>query len=252
MTPRKPNRRPRMSIAIVALVSALAGGLAVVLPGAATVSRPQAVAVSSLRPAGPGPAANQASDSQARRHQLRRRKPRHVGRSHRKKRRRRSVRVGPAGLPGPQGPPGPAGPDISTALTINWRGLDSAPGHDTAAGQIVGIGTLLVTCNATTQTLNLLPAGNGTRSVLDVTTFRGEGTEGTSSNQRLASESSAPISVDLPSNGMISGTISAEPISDGGQLAAPATFLLSSEWKSNDPDPSLNYCYVATQVLQQP
>lgn len=276
----KSDHRPRMTVAIVALVSALAGALAVVLPGAATTHRPQTVAVSNLLAATQAQAnramseradrtATQernrgttsgrkshgtATDRAPRRYLRGRGSRRDIGskrrRAKRRKARRRSVRVGPTGVPGPPGPTGPAGPQISTSLAINWRGFENAPGHDGAAGQIGGVGTLFLTCSATTQTLSLVPAGNGGRSVLSVTTFEGEGTAGASSYQRLYSESTAPISIDLPNNGMISGTISAEPIGSDGPLPAPATFLLSTEWKNNDPDPTRNYCFVAAQVLQ--
>ncbi len=254
MLDRPPRRHPRMSIALAAVLSALLGGIVLGLPGGAatTAPRPQTTAMRSLRTAPGGRADRRAAGQRIGLRNRQKAKHAHRRRHGHKRARRQAVRIGPAGPPGPTGPPGAPGPQIAISLTINWLGSVNAAGHDTATGQLSGVGTLTVTCNTDTQTLSLAPAGNGGRSVLDVTTFQGEGTAGASSNQRLYSESNAPVSVELPNNGMMSGTVSAEPIGgDGGQLASPASFLLSTEWKNNDPDPGRNYCYVAAQVLQQ-
>lgn len=221
---------------LLVLLGGLAGGLTAAFPSGTAVHE---------RSAAPAAGAHAVPSTTARH-----RAKRHWRRGPRGRRGRAGER-GPAGAPGPVGAPGP---DIAGSLTINWRGLENAPGHDGASAQLPGIGTLTATCNASTQVLSLTPAVAGRRTVLDVTEFQGEGTTGASSNQRLPGESTAPVSVPLPPNGMVSGVISVEPISGNGEpLAHPATFLLSSEWKVNDSEhPSENYCYVAAQLLQGP
>jgi hypothetical protein len=243
---RFPRNRPRLSIALPVLLTVFGCTLAVALAGTATVSKPQTVVMSSAHTTSPEAAA--AHPRVHRRHHHHKRHHPRVS----KGRRVRTV-VGPPGPPGAQGPEGPPGPQVALSLAVNWLGLENAPGHDSSSAGLAGIGTLTATCNEATQTLTLTPAGNGGRTVLDVTTFQGEGTEGASSNERLTTESaSAPISVPLPPNGMVSGTLSVEPISgNSGALALPASFMLSSEWKTNDPNTALNYCYVAAQLLHQ-
>src|SRR5581483_10402845 len=76
---------------------------------------------------------------------------------------------GPQGLQGPQGktgPQGPASPPDAIAVPI----------------------TLSRECDETAQTVTLTPSSSaGTRTVADVTTMQGEGTNGISSNQRMES-----------------------------------------------------------------
>jgi hypothetical protein len=160
---------------------------------------------------------------------------------------------GPVGPVGPAGPAGPAGPNIGLSLTINWTGVANAPGNDTATATDPAIGTLTATCNGGDQQIVLAPAQvSGVRTVADVTTFQGEGTQGISSNQRLTSEGNgSPITIPLPTNGMIVGTVSLEPIGGtGGPEPDPVTLTVSSQWKLNDPTPANDYCYIAGQALQ--
>jgi hypothetical protein len=159
--------------------------------------------------------------------------------------------AGPAGPAGPEGPPGPPGPDLAVSLTINWSGLAYAPERDTTVQSVPGIGQAEARCTPEEQALVITPAQSGVRTVADVTTFQGEGTAGVSSDSRLFSESTAPLTIPLPTNGMISGTLSVEPITgDGGSGPAPYSLTISSEWKLNDPDEADNYCYIAGQLLQ--
>jgi hypothetical protein len=159
--------------------------------------------------------------------------------------------AGPAGPAGPEGAPGPPGPNLAVSLTINWSGLAYAPERDTTVETIPGVAQVEARCTPEEQDLIVTPTLSGVRTVADVTTFQGEGTAGVSSHERLTTESTAPLSIHLPTNGMIEGTLSVEPIAgDGGTGPAPSSLTLSSEWKLNDPDEANNYCYVAGQFLQ--
>jgi hypothetical protein len=162
--------------------------------------------------------------------------------------------VGPAGATGPQGPegaPGPPGPDLAESFTINWSGLAYAPERDTTVGTVPGVAQVEVKCSVEEQAIIVTPTLSGMRTVADVTTFQGEGVAGVSSHARIYSESSSPITIPLPTNGMIEGTLSVEPITgDGGAEPLPSSLTFSSEWKLNDPDETANYCYVAGQFLQ--
>jgi hypothetical protein len=159
--------------------------------------------------------------------------------------------VGPAGSPGPEGPQGPPGPDLAESFTINWSGLAYAPERDTTVGTVPGVAQVEVRCTLEEQAIVVTPLLSGVRTVADVTTFQGEGVAGVSSHARLFSESTSPITIPLPTNGMLEGTLSVEPIDgDGGPDAAPSSLTFSSEWKLNDPDEANNYCYVAGQFLQ--
>ncbi len=161
---------------------------------------------------------------------------------------------GPAGPPGPQGPegaPGPPGPDLAVSLSINWSGLAYAPERDTTVQSIPGIAQVEARCTMEEQALVVTPTLSGVRTVADVTTFQGEGTAGVSSHTRIYSESTTPLTIPLPTNGMIEGTLSVEPTTgDGGPGPVPYSLALSSEWKLNDPNEADNYCYVAGQFLQ--
>jgi hypothetical protein len=159
--------------------------------------------------------------------------------------------VGATGQQGPEGIPGPPGPNLAESLTINWSGLAYAPERDTAVTTIPGVAKVEGRCSVEEQAIVITPTPSEVRTVADVTTFQGEGVAGISSHSRLFSESTSPITIPLPTNGMIEGTLSIEPITgDGGPGPAPSSFTFSSEWKLNDPDETANYCYVAGQFLQ--
>ncbi|HEY7962139.1 MAG TPA: hypothetical protein VID29_09475 [Solirubrobacteraceae bacterium] len=157
---------------------------------------------------------------------------------------------GPVGPEGPQGPPGPPGPNIAVSPTLNWHGLENAPGRDSAVSELPGVAKIELRCGTAAQDILLTPLNEGVRTVVDVTTFQGEGVAGISSHNRVYSESLAPLAIALPPNGMLEGTLSVEPISGEGPGGAPVSFTFSSEWKLNDPTPENNYCYVAGQFLR--
>lgn len=158
---------------------------------------------------------------------------------------------GPPGPEGLQGPPGAPGPNIAVSPTLNWHGLENAEGRDTALTELPGMARIELRCGTAAQDILITPLNEGVRTVADVTTFQGEGTAGVSSHDRLFTESTAPMAIPLPPNGMIEGTLSVEPISsEGADGAAPASFTFSSEWKLNDPDEAANYCYIAGQFLR--
>jgi len=158
---------------------------------------------------------------------------------------------GPAGPAGPAGPPGPPGPNIAASLSLNWSGFANTASFDSSQAALAGLASLSTVCNASVQQLVITPAAQGVRTVADLTTMQGEGVQGISSFQRTESDSGTPIVVALPNNGMITGTISVEPISGtGGVEADPATITLSSQFKLNDPDAADDFCYVAAQAVQ--
>jgi hypothetical protein len=159
--------------------------------------------------------------------------------------------AGATGPAGPEGPPGPPGPNLAVSLTLNWSGLAHAPERDTTVQSVPGIGQAEARCTLEEQVLLITPTVTGVRTVADVTTFQGEGTAGVSSHARLYSESTAPLRIPLPTNGMVEGTLSLEPIAgNGGPGSAPYSLTLSSEWKLNDPNEANDYCYIAGQLLQ--
>jgi hypothetical protein len=165
--------------------------------------------------------------------------------------------VGATGANGPQGPAGASGTDFAQDLGVDWINGNWS-GHDTASVPISSIGSLAVVCNPSKQQLVLFPASSSVRTVMTLTTFQGAGSYNNSLNQRFVSTDGSPIVVSstmpnqpFPTNGMINGTLSVEPIAgDGGTGPAPATLTLSSYLKVNDPTPSENFCFVTAQVLR--
>ncbi len=201
-----------------------------------------------------------------------------------KKHKKKHARRGPAGPRGPQGPVGPRGkqgkrgpqgPRGATGpqglagannervynLSISWRGAGTAANNQYAQRNIPGLGVLKLACPATNGdavpggrliTLTNNTSSNATRSVASLTTMEGAGTSGASSLERLEVEKGQSQSLGLPNNGMIEGTISTEPY-NGGSLQ-PGTMLngsllLSSYFKTNDPAPSENFCFISAQLI---
>jgi len=230
--------RPPLSLLLTALLSALGGGMVSILPSSAVVS-----------------ARHTASATHKKAHKPRRKKP---ARRHVRVRRGPTGPAGSTGATGPQGPAGAAGPagsagpQIALSLQIDWLGAENAPEHESSSAQLPGIGALTATCTTQTQTLTLAPANGNYRTVLDASTFEREGTNGVSSNERHET-TTAPITLALPPNGMISATVSLEPIAGNGgeQLAAPAMLTLSSEFKMNGSIGSEDDCHVAGQIIGQ-
>jgi hypothetical protein len=163
---------------------------------------------------------------------------------------------GPQGATGPQGPSDPNGA-AALSLTVNWfkdsGGDPTTQGHD-APITIPGIGTMSVACDYNSQQVVLTPYSNstsGTRTVANVTTFQGAGYAGASQNLRYESYGSQ-IVIPLPSNGMLSGTLSVEPtFGAGGAGPTPSSFTFSSFYKLNGGQNGGDECEVAGQVAAQ-
>jgi hypothetical protein len=161
---------------------------------------------------------------------------------------------GPQGATGPQGPSDPNGA-AALSLTVNWFNSANAAsqGHD---GPITlpGVGTMSLECDYSNQQIVFTPASSaGTRTVANVTTFQGAGYSGASQNNRYESYgASTPIVITLPSNGMLSGTLSVEPdYGAGGAGPTPSSFTFSSYYKLNGAGGAGDECEVAGQVVAQ-
>lgn len=177
---------------------------------------------------------------------------------------------GPRGRTGPEGERGPTGETGERGVAgssdehvldvgVDWNGSANAAGHDSSSVELPGIGTLTIQCPSTppddpsVRRLVLTPASGGRRTVANLTTFEGAGTNA-ATNQRYQTDDLTPITVPIPSNGMISGSFSVEPIAgdstDPGQLPV-ADVTLSSFWKVNDPVASENSCHISAQLLAE-
>lgn len=163
---------------------------------------------------------------------------------------------GPTGVTGPRGIPGSSDEHVLD-IGVDWNDAANAAGHDVAVVGLPGIGTLALQCpsnppdDPSVRRLVLTPASGGRRTVANLTTFEGAGTTA-ATNQRYQTDDATPLTVPIPSNGMISGSFSVEPNSgediEPGQLPI-ADLTLSSFWKVNDPVPSENSCHISAQLL---
>lgn len=172
---------------------------------------------------------------------------------------------GPRGKRGKRGRPGPVGPAGSSAervltLSVDWDGVANAS-PDSDSVTLPGIGTLTLACPAAEATnfatgprrLSLsYGAAADQRTVANLTILQqGSDFPDSVENQRYET-TGAPIELQLPNNGMIVGTFSAETVSGNGAAAGTlptGQINLSSVWKTNDPDPAANYCHLSGQVL---
>jgi hypothetical protein len=210
----------------VALLGALAGTLAVVVPGLAG-----SPSQSGTQRSG-GHASPQARASAARRGPRGRR--------------------GRTGRRGPAGPTGPAATNVVRPFTVNWRS-GAYGGRDSSSTSIPAIGTLTAVCNPGQQQIVIDPAtpNGANRTVATVTSFQGEGTAAASNDRLPHDPGTSRIVIPLPVNGVLNIVLSVEPQSgDGGAGPPPATVVVSSELKLNDPNPTQNFCFVAGQALQ--
>ncbi|HEY7892384.1 MAG TPA: hypothetical protein VIC05_09275 [Solirubrobacteraceae bacterium] len=226
-----------LSLLATALLSALGGGLTAVLPGSAlTSARPDASVAAKHNK----PSKHAKKTSGHHRVSVRRGPPGPVG------------PAGPAGPQGPAGATGAPGPQIAVSLQVDWREASNIQGHESASVALPGIGTLSASCTLQAQTLTLTPASSTNRTVLDASTLQGEGNQGVSSNERRET-TGEPTTLALPPNGMITATVSLEPIAGNGgeQLSSPAMLTLSSEYEQNGSSGSEDYCYIAGQIIQQ-
>ena len=180
-------------------------------------------------------------------------KPSHLQQGPRGKRGPRGYR-GPQGPRGPRGPEGQPGGDAIADFSLNWR-YGAWNGRDTGQMTLTGMGVLAATCRPVDgnengqRVLELTPARSGIRTVLNTTTFQASEAR----NVRTVSEGDT-MTLELPVNGMITGVVSVEPISDSDDaLPTPWTFTVSSEAKVNGvggADSSENFCYVAAQAAR--
>lgn len=152
--------------------------------------------------------------------------------------------VGPQGAPGAPGPQGAAASEVARSLTINWR-ANQYGGRESGSATLPSIGRVDVVCTDGEQVLQVTPARGDQRTVLALQRFSSASGEHT---QIASTGPGDPIRVALPSNGMLTGVLSLQPVSgDGGAGPAPATFTLASRYIVND-GPN-NLCHVAMQVL---
>lgn len=122
----------------------------------------------------------------------------------------------------------PDQPPLARSAQVLWRGAADAAGRDRAAVDLPGVGRLTLTCEA---------APDGVRR-LDLDTPGGAAvTTREGSEDPTVDVPSGPISAQLPNNGMVAI-----------RLEAGQTVLVSSRWKTNDPDPTQNWCFVAAQA----
>jgi hypothetical protein len=165
---------------------------------------------------------------------------------------------GPKGETGPKGVPGANGDERVYNLSIAWRNSDDAAGNDAAQQAIPGVGTLRLECPANASAASHLikftnPAANTRRAGVTLTTLQGSGVSGASRLDRLNIDPGDTGQLQLPPNGMVEGTMAAEPLSGGsvtpGSLTN-ASISLSSYYQTNDlGNPPNNWCFVSAQVL---
>ncbi len=129
---------------------------------------------------------------------------------------------------------GEAGNEVRS-LTANWRGEADAAGRDHAAVALPGLGTFEVVCQPGStgdRFLRITPEPAVTPATF--TLFQG-------SDVDIASQSTAPYLKRLPNNGMLTADL-------GGR----GSLIATSRFKTNDPDPSLNFCHIAAQITAAP
>jgi hypothetical protein len=160
---------------------------------------------------------------------------------------------GARGATGQQGPAGTSSSDRVRNLDVEWKDSANPTGDTYDEASVPGIGTLKISCdpnNPGIKRVRLTPShtGDNVRTVMSLSTFQGSGTQGAASTERYTTESGQDIDVPLPVNGMISGTLNVEPRID--QIAvSPATLVLSSYYKVNDPSADQNFCFVNAQAI---
>lgn len=119
---------------------------------------------------------------------------------------------------------------LARSAQVVWRGDPNAAGHDAAAVDVPGAGTVSLVCQASpsgTRTITIDPATKGGA------VRKREGGEDTVTNLNAG-----PVVAQLPNNGQLKIG-----------LYGGASVLVSSRWKVNDPKPGENSCRVAAQVV---
>lgn len=119
---------------------------------------------------------------------------------------------------------------LARSAQVVWRGDPNAAGHDAAAVDVPGAGTVSLVCQASpsgTRTITIDPATKGGA----VRTREG-------GEDKLTNLHSGPVVAQLPNNGQLKIG-----------LFGGASVMVSSRWKVNDPKPGENSCRVAAQVV---
>jgi hypothetical protein len=124
---------------------------------------------------------------------------------------------------------GDTGP-FARGFSLGWNGAGGVPDDTTFATVIPGVGTVRLRCD---------PGGTGKRAlILDpeatlpglvLTTY-----QGSDRSDRVIGD--VPYVLPLPNNGLV------EAVAASG---SPLRLIVSSRWKINDPDPTLNSCRVS-------
>lgn len=117
---------------------------------------------------------------------------------------------------------------LARSAQVLWRGDANAPGRDTAAVKVPGLGAMTLTCQ---------PGFDGERSIVIDTEEGATITTREGSDSETVPQQIGPVLTDLPNNGMVFVAFD-----DGRQV------VLSSRWKVNDPDGAQNSCAVAAQA----
>lgn len=121
-----------------------------------------------------------------------------------------------------------AGSTGIAAAQVVWRGDAAAAGRDVASTDVPGVGRLTVVCQA------------GPSGIRNVTLTTGSGATvitRQASEDVAVPQSAGPIVAELPNNGQV-------------QIDVPGTrVLVSSRWKTNDPDPGQNRCAAAALAV---
>lgn len=117
---------------------------------------------------------------------------------------------------------------LARSAQVLWRGDADAAGRDVAAVDLPGVGRLTLTCQPGEAGVRRLDLD--TPGAAAITTREG-------SEDPTVDAAAGPISTQLPNNGQVAI-----------RLVAGQTLLVSSRWKTNDPDPAQNWCSVAAQA----
>ncbi|MGI8461263.1 MAG: hypothetical protein ACR2OC_06445 [Solirubrobacterales bacterium] len=122
-----------------------------------------------------------------------------------------------------------ADPPLARSLVVNWRGENSSTGNSAWTAELPGLGSARVDCQPGVngvRRFTLFPAAGV--SSANFTAYEG-------SVPSTSEQTQGPYRYEMPNNGFV--------VADFGPSAGK--LFLSSRWKSNDPDPSQNFCHLA-------
>jgi hypothetical protein len=120
---------------------------------------------------------------------------------------------------------------LARSVQVGWRGDGNAAGRTTSSVAVPGLGTATIRCE---------PGPSGNRTITFDTPGGATVTTREGSDDASVPQGSGPVTAQLPNNGQLSIAFA------GGQTA-----LVSSRWKTNDPDGSQNFCEIAAQVVAE-